>query len=452
MPGLSDQLNNEIVEAIRNEDAETLRHILDEIHPYDMAQALLNLDEEERKIFSKLTDEELADILEELDHEEQQSLLETIGLVRGARIIERMAPDDAADYLGELNEAEKEEILSKLDQEIASDIRQLLRYPDNTAGGLMTTDYFFLYQYDTVEKAISRLRNLAPDAESIYYLFVVDDSHRLIGVVSLRELIVANPETMVEDIMSERVVSVPVDMDQEEVAKTMGNYGFLALPVIKGEKMVGVVTVDDAIEVIEEEASEDMMKFGGISGSEDGLQDLSIGPIKASMNRIPWLVLLLGVGVLAGNIIDRFEETLDAVVVLAVFIPMIADMAGNTGTQSLAVVVRGLTMGQFSGKNVWKLLKREAIVGVIIGIVNGVLISIIAALWQRSIMLGFVIGLSLSITLFVATLAGTVVPLIMTKLKIDPAVASGPFITTVNDIVGLTIYFTVATRFMHYLV
>ncbi len=452
MPDIHENLHQEIVEAIRNEDAATLRQILEEIHPYDMAQALLELDEEERILFAKLTDEELADLLEELDYEEQEALLETMGPIRGVRIIERMAPDDAADYLGELDETDKEEILNKLDPESADDIRQLLAYPENTAGGLMTTDFFVLYQHDTVEKAIDRLRNLAPDAESVYYLFVLDDAHRLIGVVSLRELIISSPETMVEEIMSERVVSVPVDMDQEEVARTMGNYSFLALPVVKGEVMVGVITVDDAIDVLEEEASEDMMKFGGISGSEDGMQDLSVGPLKASMNRIPWLVLLLGVGVMAGNIIDHFEETLDAVVVLAVFIPMIADMAGNTGTQSLAVVVRGLTMGQFTGKNVWKLLRREALVGLIIGLVNGVLISIIAALWQRSIMLGFVIGIFLSITLFVATLAGTAVPLIMTKMKIDPAVASGPFITTVNDIVGLTIYFTVATRFMQYLV
>lgn len=452
MPDIHENLHQEIAEAIRKEDAAMLRQILEEIHPYDMAQALLELEEEERVLFGKLTDEELADLLEELDYEEQEALLETMGPIRGVRIIERMAPDEAADYLGELCEAEKEEILTKLDPESAGDIRQLLAYHENTAGGLMTTDFFVLYQHDTVEKAIERLRNLAPDAEYVYYLFVIDDAHRLIGVVSLRELITSSPQTMIEEIMSERVVSVPVEMDQEEVARTIGKYSFLALPVVKGDVMVGVITVDDAIDVLEEEASEDMMKFGGISGSEDGMQDLSVGAVKASMNRIPWLVLLLGVGVMAGNIIDRFEETLDAVVVLAVFIPMIADMAGNTGTQSLAVVVRGLTMGQFTGKNVWKLLRREAVVGLIIGLVNGVLISIIAALWQRSLMLGFVIGLSLSITLFVATLAGTIVPLIMTKMKIDPAVASGPFITTVNDIVGLTIYFTVATRFMHHLV
>ena len=447
-----EMLLTEILEAIKNEDANALRTFLDEIHPYDMAQALMQMEEDERDLFHKLTDEELADVLEELDHEEQQSLLEKLGPARGIRIIEKMAPDEAVDYLGELEEDEREEIVEQLSPEFAEDIKHLLLYPENTAGGLMTTEFFVLHAKDTAQQAIEQLRQLAPDAETAYYLYVVDEEDQLNGVVSIRELIVASPDTPVEDIMSERVVSIPVDMDQEEAARTMSNYGFLAVPVVDGTRMVGVITVDDAMEVLEEEASEDMMKFGGITGAEAGVQDLNVGIWKSASGRIPWLVLLLGVGVMAGNIIAHFEETLDAVVVLAVFIPMIAGMAGNTGTQSLAVVVRGLTMGQFKGNDVWRLIRREAGVGVLIGLVNGLIISIVAALWQKSVMLGFVIGLSLSITLFFATLAGTIIPLIMTKMKIDPAFASGPFITTINDLVGLTIYFTVATRFMRYLV
>jgi magnesium transporter len=446
------ELLNEILEAIKNEDAQTLRQYLEEIHPYDMAQALLQLDEDKRILFGKLTDEELADLLEELDYEEQQSLLQKLGPARGIRIIERMAPDEAVDYLGELAEKERRNIIGRLSPEFAADVRQLLDYPENTAGGLMTTEFFVLYADDTVDEAIGRLRQLTPDAESAYYLYVVDQQYHLIGVVSIRELIVSPPQTKIEEIMSERIISVQVDMDQEDVARTMSKYGFLAVPVLKGTTMVGVITVDDAIEVLEEEASEDMMRFGGISGAEGGMQDLNFGTVKSAMSRIPWLVMLLGVGILAGNIIAQFEETLDAVVVLAVFIPMIAGMAGNTGTQSLAVVVRGLTMGQFKGKDALRLIKREAIVGLIIGVVNGVLISMIVALWHRSAMLGFVIGISLSVTLFFATLAGTIIPLIMTKLKIDPAIASGPFITTINDIIGLTIYFTIATRFMQRLI
>ncbi|MDW7671683.1 MAG: magnesium transporter [Bacillota bacterium] len=445
-------LLNEILEALKNQDTQALKVFLDKIHPYDLAQALLLMEEDERVLFRKLTDEDLADVIEELDYEEQQSLLQKLGPARGIRIIEKMAPDDAADYLGELEESERQKIISRLAPDFASDINHLLRYPENTAGGLMTTEYFVLHARDTVEKAIDRLRHLAPDAETAYYLYVVDTRHQLIGVVSIRELIVAAPDTLVEEIMSERVASVPVEMDQEEVARTMSNYGFLAVPVVSGTRMVGVITVDDAMEVMEEEASEDMMKFGGISGVEADTHDLSTGILESVMGRIPWLVLLLGLGLLAGNIIAYFEATLDAVVVLAIFIPMIADMAGNTGTQSLAIVVRGLTMGQFKGKDVWRLIRREAEVGFMIGIVNGILVSIVATVWQGSLMLGFVIGLSLSITLFFATMAGTLVPLLMAKMNIDPAFASGPFITTINDLVGLTIYFTIATRFMRYLV
>ena len=445
-------LLQEILEALKKEDTSALRTFLDEIHPYDLAQALLQLEEDDRMLFQKLTDEELADVIEELDHEEQQSLLEKMGPTRGLRIIEKMAPDDAADYLGELNEEAQTEIIQQLSPAFAADVEHLLGYPDNTAGGIMTTEYFVLHAQDTAQQAIEQLRQLAPDAETAYYLYVVDKSHQLIGVVSIRQLITAPRETPVEDIMSERVVSVPVDMDQEEVARTMSNYGFLAVPVVKEGLMVGVITIDDAMEVLEEEASEDMMKFGGISGADAGMQDLNVGVLKSAMGRIPWLVLLLGVGIMSGNIIAVFEDTLSAVVVLAVFIPMIADMAGNTGTQSLAIVVRGLTMGQFKGKDVWKMIRREAKVGVMIGLTNGILIALITTLWQGNPVLGFVIGLSLTITLFFSTLAGATVPLIMAKLNIDPAVASGPFITTINDIIGLTIYFTVATAFMEYLV
>lgn len=228
-----EMLLHEILQAIKNEDSHTLRTILDKIHPYDMAQALLQMDEDERVLFRKLTDEELADLIEELDHEEQQSLLHKMGPTRGIRIIEKMAPDDAADYLGELEEKERLILLSQLRPDFATDIRQLLNYPENTAGGLMTTEFFVLYAHDTVDKVIQRLRKLTPDTETAYYLYVVDEQHRLNGVVSIRELIVSAPETIIETIMSERVVSVPVDMDQEEVARTMSNYGFLALPVVK---------------------------------------------------------------------------------------------------------------------------------------------------------------------------------------------------------------------------
>lgn len=450
---ISNGLFKEVQTALQKKDKEKVRELFINIHSYDRAQIIMELSEEERKESALYFDNsELAEIIQELEYDQQRLIIDELGLLRSSQILVEMSSDDAADLLGGLNEKEQHDILHLIKDEEAADMRELLQYPDNSAGGLMTTEYIVIPKYFTAEETIAKLRKLAPDAETVYYLYVVDEEEKLIGVLSLRDLIVIKPETKIHEIMYERVVSVPIDMDQEEVAMLMEKYDFLAVPVVdNNKKLVGIITVDDAMDVLKDEASEDMAKFGGISG-DAGAQYLKAGIFEAARKRIPWLVLLLGIGILAGNIIAQFEETLDAVWILAIFIPMIADMAGNTGTQSLAIVVRGLATGQFEGKGVYDLIKREAGVGILIGLTNGVLISIIAGIWQSDFVLGFVIGTSLSITLFIATLAGTIVPLIMVKLKIDPAVASGPFITTINDILGLTIYFTIATAFMSYLV
>ena len=431
---------------------EKLREIFDEIHPYDQAQILMELSAEHRRLLADfLTDEEMAEIIQELSLEQQKLIIDELGIERYSKIIVEMPSDDAADLLGDLDEDRLNQVLDLMGDKEEADLRELMEYPENTAGGLMTTEYIVLPENFTADEAIKKLRQLAPDAETVYYLYIIDSEGRLRGVLSLRDLIIASPETKIHEIMYERVVSVPIDMDQEEVAKLIEKYDFLAVPVVdKQQRLVGIITVDDAMDVLAEEASEDIAKLGGIGG-EPGVLDINVKAIDAAKRRIPWLALLLCIGFFSGNIIAQFEDTLNKLVALAFFIPVIAGMAGNTGTQSLAIVVRGLATGQFAGRNILKLIKREAGVGLIIGTINGILISIIAALWQNNIILGFVIGLALWITLIVATLAGTIIPLILVRLKIDPAVASGPFITTINDILGLTIYFTVANAFMSYL-
>ncbi|MBS4026041.1 MAG: magnesium transporter [Clostridia bacterium] len=449
-----DRLLREFLAAIEKKEQQQLIELVEDNQPYDIAQILLIINAAQRKeLFQHLPNWLLADLIQELDHEDQQLIISEISAKKTAQILTEMSSDDAADLVGELDDEKRQELLALLDDEEAIELRELLQYPENSAGGLMTTEFVVIPKAYTACEAIDKLRELAPDAETVYYLYVVDEEEKLIGVLSLRDLIVAGPETIIAEIMYERVVSVPTDMDQEEVARVMEKYDFLAVPVVDmSMKLVGIVTIDDAMDVIKDEVSEDIAKFGGIGGKEAGVQDLNIGAFDAAKKRIPWLALLLLIGIMSGNIIAQFEETLDQVIILAVFIPMIADMAGNTGTQSLAVVVRGLATGEFIGKDALRLIKREAGVGVIIGTVNGLLISVLVALWQQNIWLGFVIGFSLWVTLFFATLAGTIVPLLMDRLKIDPAIASGPFITTINDILGLTIYFTVATRFMEYLI
>jgi magnesium transporter len=444
----------ELKEALKNGEDERAGVILERLRPYDRAEVVRRLETAEQvRLFAVLPTVLAADIFQELEREEQLQLLMAVGAEKAASILNEMSSDDAADLLAELEFEHRRELLSLLPLEEADELRSLLGYPEQSAGGIMTTELVDFPAHLTVQEAFEELRRVSQEAETIYYVYVVDREKHLVGVVSVRDLILAEPGTRLEEIMIRDVVFARVDDDQEEVARMIERYDLLAVPVVdRRGVLVGIVTVDDVIDVITGEATEDISRLSALSGPVFGVDDLRVGTVAAVRKRLPWLVSLLFIGLIAGNIIAQFEETLEAVVILAVFIPMIADMAGNTGTQSLAVVVRGLALGKFRAGQVWRLLRREAGVGMILGAVNGIAIALIAGWWQKSVALGFVIGFSLWFTLIVATLVGAIVPLILNRFRIDPAVASGPFITTVNDIVGLTIYFSTATALMGYLV
>jgi magnesium transporter len=430
-----------------------IKNFFTAMQPYDQANLIGQLNPKERRqVLSLFNDEDLALIFEELETDIVSELVNELGAQRVSQVLGEMASDDAVDLLGELKEDEAEELLGFMEADDAEDVKALLTHPENTAGGLMTNEYIAISRDWTAEDALQKLRDLAPDAETIYYLYVTDTADCLVGVVSLRELIIADPGDLIGDIMSENMIKVSEEMDQEEVARIIGKYDFLAVPVVnEKEQLVGIITVDDVIDVLESEATEDIFRLAAIQGMKES-GDLREPAYNAAIKRLPWLVLLLFMGLISGNVISRFEATLEAVVILAIFIPLIADMAGNTGTQALAVVVRGLALDEFKTQDLFWLLKREAGVGLIIGPINGLVIALVIWLWYGNPWLGFVIGFSLWVTLVLSTIAGAAIPLLFHKLNIDPAIASGPFITTVNDIIGLLIYFSIATAFMHYLV
>ncbi len=293
------------------------------------------------------------------------------------------------------------------------------------------------------------LKKEAPRAETIYYIYVIDEEKHLVGVISIRDLLVTDDDTMISEIMNDRVVSVSVSEDQEEVARRMKDYNFLAVPVIDFQNhLLGIITVDDIIDVMDEEASDDYSKLAGISDVDSADKNI----FTSAKKRLPWLIILSFLGMLTASLIGRFEATLDQVAILAVFIPLIAGMAGNTGTQALAVAVRRIAIGEDEEENKWLLIMREAGTGVITGAVCGTVIMFVVYFWLGDFFLGLLVGFSILITLIVATLAGALVPLLMHRLKVDPAVASGPFITTINDIISILIYFGLATFFMGYLV
>lgn len=439
-----------ILKAIDNNEILLWRELFLDLHPTDQVNLFEMLDPEQRRIIYKnLSSEEFAEIFQGLEFKEQKEVLIELEHPYAVDMFNNMYSDDAADFLGEIDDLTAKKFLEHMDDEESQDIQELLEYPDETAGAIMTTEYVAVTANETVAEVLKKLRQEAPDAETIYYLYVIDNEEKLVGVISLRDLIVANLDERIKEIMNVNTISVSVLKDQEEVANVIKDYNFLAVPVVDSlGVLVGIVTVDDVMDVMEDETTED---FGDMSAVR-GAVDLDMISSEAAKRRLPWLILLLFIGMITAGIIGSFEATLGKFTILAVFIPLITGMGGNIGTQSLAVVVRGLALEKFDRKRVVNLIKRELGTGVIIGLGCGVLVSLISQVVTGSHpVLGFIVGFSLFCVLVVSTLIGTLVPLIIHHFNLDPAVASGPFITTVNDIVGLTIYFTIATMLLNYL-
>jgi magnesium transporter len=435
-----------IIQSLKEAKKNTFQEIIDELQPYDMAQQYHHIPAKHRnKFLIYLTIEQLTEIMDELKKDEQLDILHKLGVEKSTKVLDLMENDDLASLLTDLDPEKIEELLSEMKQEESEIVQNLMNYPAETAGRMMNNRYVWIPKQYTIREAVDKIKDFAELAEYLNYLYVIDEQKKLAGVVSYRDLLLGNLEDKIEEVMYSRVVKADVFTDQEEVAKLISRYDFVSLPVVKEDNtLVGVITVDDIIDVVIQEANEDIEK---LSASGKAI-DFNTKPLVAAYRRLPWLILLLFIGLISGGIISGFEDTLGTVVALAFFMPMIAGMTGNTGTQSLAVVVRGLVFQDLDFKQVVKLIFRELWVGIIIGITCSILILIIAYVWLGNFTLGLVVGSSLLLTLIIGTLAGTIIPLILYKFKVDPAVASGPLITTVNDILSLLIYFGIATMFI----
>jgi magnesium transporter len=444
-----DQITLQIIKVLKENKQKELDTILDELHPYDIAQIYEDLPEKHRtRLLIHLKIDILADLIQELSREEQLDVLSRLGIERKNKVLDEMDNDDLASLLDELSPEKMKSLLSGMKKEESEIVQDIINYPPETAGRLMTNRFVWIRDYYTVRDAVGKLKSFAEYAETINYLYVVDQHRRLVGVISYRDLLLADADERVHNIMYERVISVPDTEDQEEVARMIQRYDFLAIPVVDEEKiLVGIVTVDDIIDVFIQEANEDIEK---LSASGKTI-DFDTKAFVAAYRRLPWLILLLFIGLISGSIISGYEGTLHKVVALTYFMPMISGMTGNTGTQSLAVVVRGLATNDLDKKDILRVIMREFAVGLIIGVICGILISIIAYVWQGNAILGLVVGSSLFFTLIIGTLAGTIIPVCLYKMKIDPAIASGPLITTLNDIFSLFIYFGIASAFINYL-
>lgn len=438
-----------LLASIEAQDIKQFREQFFSLHPYEQAQFYEKVTPDIRHIiYQYLSPEELAEVFEELelDDDEYVEFLNEMDVTYAAAMLSEMSSDDVVDVFQELDDDERESYLTLMDDETAEEINDLLQYKEYTAGSIMTTEYVSINENSTTRSAMHILRNEAPTAETIYYLFITNMKKQLVGVISLRDLIVADEDVLIRDVMNDRVVSVRVNDDQEEVAQIMRDYNFLALPVIDNDDvLLGIITVDDIIDVIDEEAEDDYSKLAGISDFDNFEQ----GPLAAAKKRLPWLIMLLFLGMLTASLMSRFEATLDAVAMLAIFIPLISGTSGNSGTQALAVAIRGLaTKDANNDESKVRLLLRELSTGVIMGLLCAVVVTGIVYFWKGELVIGMLVGAAMACSIIVATLAGSLIPLFMDRIGVDPAVASGPFITTLNDITSILIYLGLATMFI----
>lgn len=418
-------------------------------HPADIADELEDLPEEVAlKLLKQLPREIGIGFLEEMEPEGSAELLSEFDTQEAAKLLSRMAPDDAADILVELSEKDQEAILDVMEEKASKNLAALLTYPPDSAGTIMSPEVISLPKDMTAQQAIDQLRKKAEEAETISYAYVTDKSNRLLGVLSLRNLTLAKQGTKLEEILNPEVHTVAASMDKEEVAMLFDKYDYLALPVIDKENhLLGIITVDDIIDVIQDEVTEDMHRMVGVSGEEK-----VFSPWRFSFKRrLPWLYINLVTAFVAASVVGLFKNTIAQLTVLAVFMPIVAGMGGNAGAQALAVIVRGLALGEIEPKEGKKALAKEITVGCLNGIAIGIVVGILAYLWQGSPFLGAVAGAAMLLNLIMAGIAGVAIPLGLKALGQDPALASSIFVTTVTDIMGFFFFLGLATIFINYL-
>jgi magnesium transporter len=431
----------QIREALDAQDWDRAASLFETLRPPDQADLFDDLAlEEQDQLLPQLDVEDSADILEKLEEEKAAEIAARLSTEDLTSILVEMEPDEAADLLGDLDPAQAAQALAALEE--SDELRPLLAYPDESAGGLMTAAEVILRQEMTAEEAIAQLRAIAPDTETVYYLFVVDQAEHLAGVVSLRQLVVAPPQKLVGEIMDPDVIHVQAEEDQEVAARLMSRYDLVALPVVDAaQHMLGVITHDDLVEVLEEEATEDIFRLGGVP--EEHPADL---PLPAALRtRLPWLVLNLGTAMASALVLSLFEGTIARVAVLAAFFPIVAGVSGSAGTQTLTVTVRGLALGELSPAEGLRTLGREVLIGLTNGVAVGGLVALIALAWHGTPMLGVVVGSATLLNMIGAAIAGALVPIALQVLEIDPALASPILVTTITDAFGYFIYLGLAT-------
>lgn len=439
--------NEELKQLLLHGSEDEIKAIITDIHPVVILDLIHENEDSALALLAHLSDEVIADIVEEEDDEDKYELLKLFSDVKQKHILEEMSNDEVTDLLGELEDEEQQELLAKLSSEDRQDIKELMCYDEDSAGGLMTTEFISIRAKNTVRQTLEYLQRNT-DGETAYYLYVTDRQNVLKGVVSLRDIVSSTFDTNMLEITNPNVISVRYDEDQEAVWKQFEKYGFVMMPVVDEENhMLGIITVDDIMDVIQEETTEDINRLGQV-GKEERIDSQLFESLKS---RLPWLVINLFTAVMAAAVISLFEGTISQVVSLATIMPIVTGMGGNAGTQSLTIVVRGLSLGELTKENAVSILAKEVGVGLFSGIVIGVLIAIGAMLFERNPMFGLVTGVAMFLNMILANIAGYFIPVLLEKCHVDPALASGVFVTTVTDVLGFLFFLGLATMALPYL-
>lgn len=444
-----DDLQLHVEDALRAADKEQLDELLEELHGYDRFRIFDNLDEQERLVFYQLVEPKvISEIFENAESDVVERYLEEMNVQEAAEILSYMATDDAVDVLNHMSAGDITNYLSQMDDEKAQAIKDLLFYEEDSAGSIMAGGAITVLETDNVKEAMKKLVDNAPDAETINVIYVLNEDKVLTGVVSLREMILARRNQMIHDIMTERVIKVTVDTDQEDVVRTMRDYDLTVLPVVDDHNYLqGIITIDDAMDILEEEAQNDYYKLAGISEGEKVRSDDDYYVIPSLKKRLPWLVSMIFLSTVVSFIVSLFDPVLQAVTILAPFVTLVNNMTGVPGIQAAAVAMMRVSSGEFEDDNelLKKFIFKQVLIIVAIGIIIAVIDSLCALFISRgNVLIMLIVGVSVFLSSSFNSLVGVGSVVLLHKLNLDPAVASGPLMSTIGDVCGVTVYFTTA--------
>ncbi len=440
------ELIENISHLIENQDSHSILTIFANLHPADIAEIINHLNiEDAQYVFGILDKDTAVEVITELDEDLREEILSEIDKNRITDIVEELDSDDATDIVSELPEPIAEHVLENIDEEDSHEVKELLKYAEDTAGGLMSSDFVFVYEDASLRDAIRAVREHADEFEQIYHIYVLNKNNQLLGFVPLKALLTNPLRTKITDVMEEDLIYVTPDVDQEEVAQIMDKYDLVSLPVVDENKvMLGRITIDDIVDVIQEEAEEDISKMAGLTDDEE----FSHSTIKVSKIRLPWLLVSLFGELVSAVVLSHFQASIEQVIVASFFIPIIMAMGGSSGQQAAIVMVRNLGTKKIWFSEILKKLLKEFRVALVNGLVSGALLLIMTYIFfNTEIYFSILLSFTLLIIMINATVIGAAIPLVLSKIGVDPVVATGPFVATTNDIIGLLTYFIILSIF-----